>query len=99
MALYSNVGAHELALNIINDGKTYQRRKELGRLGLRSNLTGSTVRAHAQEWVTIARQGAFEYERAFGFLPNGSCFTALDILGAALELAQYYEEHARECCQ
>jgi|SRR5215472_982827 len=89
------IGGHELALTIINDGKGYQRRRELGEYLYHGNRSGIAARAEAQEWITIARQGALQYDKEFGSA-GASSFTVHDILCAAVELAEYYEEHARD---
>lgn len=89
-----SIGAHELALTIINDGEGYKRRTALGQ----STLNGQNslqARLTAKGWLTEAIVGAVKYERQFGS-PGASCFEVQDILGAAIELADYYEQHARE---
>jgi hypothetical protein len=90
-----STGAHELALTIINDGKGYPRRVKAGELILDPAYPRLMVRDMAREWLAIAQEGAKEYERQFGSA-GASCFTVSDILGAAIELAEYYENHARE---
>ena len=89
-------GAHELALTIINEGKTYHLRVQRAEHALRDPSPGAQ-RVAAKAWLEFAYQGARQYERDFGD-PEGkaSCFTAQDILGAAIELADYYEQHVKE---
>lgn len=88
-------GAHELAMTIINDGAGYQRRKTVGELMLDPIEPRLMARQAARDWLNIALEGAREYEREFGS-PGASSFTVTDILGAAIELADYYENHARD---
>lgn len=87
-------GAHELALTIINDGPGYEIRATRGRMML-NDRSAETTRILAQTWLSAAIAGAKEYEKQFGS-PGASCFEVQDILGAAIELADYYEQHARE---
>ncbi len=92
-----NVGAHELALTIINDGAQYRARANLA---IREHFHKSaspayTARLCASEWLTHAYNGASAYERQYGS-PGASCFTTEDIMQAALELREYYERHVRE---
>src|SRR5215467_5246430 len=88
-------GSHELALTIINDGKGYAQRTAFGRRAYEGKLSDFGVQNLAHRWLQIATAGARAYERQFGS-PGASCFTAADILGAAIEVADYYEQHARE---
>ena len=87
-------GAHELALTIINTGSGYALRSETGECGWNSD-NPAVKRVCAKIWIEIANDGAARYERDFGYR-GASCFTVADILGAAQELAEYYEQHARE---
>lgn len=92
-----NVGVHELALTIINDGAQYRARANLA-IREHFHKSGSpayTARLCAAEWLTHAYNGAAAYERQFGS-PRASCFTTEDIMQAALELREYYERHVRE---
>jgi len=52
------------------------------------NANGSTARYFAAYVV--------KYERQFGTPETTSCFTAKDILLAAAELAEYYDNHVKE---
>ena len=87
--------AHELALTIINDGAGYPGRCELARKIRRTANNLTYQRIFAAEWLQVATRGAQIYERQFGS-PNASVFSAADILGAALELAEYYAVHTDE---
>lgn len=88
-------GAVELALTIIHDGAGYLRRKQLGEQTIAA-ADAFTVRYRARDWFNVAMDGARKYERDFGTPNEASCFRVEDILGAAIELADYYERHAKE---
>ncbi|HEX3525098.1 MAG TPA: hypothetical protein VHT52_23790, partial [Stellaceae bacterium] len=83
----------DLALTIINEGEGYSMRCEIGERALTRDHALHWSAAAA--WMAIALEGAKKYQRRFGE-PGSVCFTARDILTAAGELADYYENHARE---
>lgn len=87
-----SIGGHELALCVINEGKGYEERKKSGETTL---ANPDAPRAMALRWLTITLDGVRAYEKSFGS-PGASSFTVCDILDAASELAEYYENHARE---
>jgi len=89
--------ARELMLYVVNDGKGYARRCEVARLAL-GDHRNTAAASLALAWVEIARRGAFDYDREFGDNGRvcGRVFSAADILGAAFELAEYYEQHIKE---
>lgn len=90
-----NIGAHELALFIINTAAGYPRRCAVARDVLACPHFPVAPRTAALEWAQIATRGARDYEREFGS-PDASSFTAADILAAAAELADYYAAHVAE---
>lgn len=77
--------SHELALTIINDGDGYDHRCRIARLGV--------APAIAIQFGHVARLGARKYLREF---PPSEVFSAVDILLAAVELCEYYEQHIKE---
>lgn len=87
-------GAHELALTTINTSKGFNERADRGHTMLKDR-SAAAARVLAKGWLTDAIVGAVDYERQFGS-PGASCFEVQDILGAAIELADYYEQRARE---
>ena len=87
--------AYELATIVINDGAGYPGRCELARKIRRTANNPTYQRIFAADWLQVATRGAQIYERQFGS-PNASVFSAADILGAALELADYYAVHTDE---
>lgn len=93
MTNYST-GAHELALTIINDGTGYKERCNIAR-DLYERPTAAGTQNAATMWVSVATRGARAYEKDFGS-PGASSFTVTDILEAAAELAEYYEQHIKE---
>jgi hypothetical protein len=84
---------NDLALTIINEGQGYALRCSIGERGLSSDA--AMQRSAAAAWAAIVLEGAKKYQAQFGE-PGSVCFTARDILTAAGELADYYENHARE---
>ena len=91
-----NIGAHELALAIINDGGGYERRCAIARRATaKENGRGGNAQTDALAWLSVALDGARKYERQFGSY-GASCFTPSDILGAAIELCEYYAQHIAE---
>jgi hypothetical protein len=91
-----SIGGHELALTIINDGAGYARRCSLARQATaKEHGRGAMAQLNAIAWVSVATDGARAYERQFGSY-GASCFTAQDILAAAIELADYYAQHVAE---
>jgi hypothetical protein len=84
----------DLALTIINEGAGYDVRCKIGRDGAFSREPVDQ-RYAAVSWTKIATDAARKYQLQFGE-PGSVCFTARDILTAAGELAEYYENHARE---
>ena len=87
--------AYELATIVINDGAGYPGRCELARKIRRAANNPTYQRIFAAEWLQVATKGAQIYERQFGS-PGAALFSAADILGAALELAEYYDRHIAE---
>jgi hypothetical protein len=86
----------DLALTIINESHGYSMRCGIGERVMTRDP--AMHRSAAAAWVAIAVEGARRYQRQFS--EDGSlCFTARDILTAAGELADYYENHAREAAR
>jgi hypothetical protein len=83
----------ELALTITSDGAGYQRRVELARMAI-SRRPGD-ARIAAGGWVRVAVDGARAWERQFGTYGETK-FSTMDILRAAVELADYYATHLAE---
>ena len=87
--------SHELALTIINDGEGYKKRCTIA-FDARARKSAGRASLTAFRWYNVASEGAAEYERQFGTPTTASCFTAEDILLAAAELAEYYDNHIKE---
>ena len=85
------IGSHELALTVINDEEGYEKRCAIARHG-RASKSAGRASFTAFRWYNVANEGAIKYERRFGTPATASCFTAADILLAAAELAEYYEQ-------
>ena len=90
----TTIGGRELLLTITNEGKGYAERVTHGAMGAYTNNPQVVARV-ARAWVQDALVGAAKYEREFGS-PGASCFSVTDILSAALELAEYYEQRERD---
>jgi len=90
-----SVKSAELALTITNAGKGYARRLGLARTARDQATNAGSQRMTAEAWTRVASDGARAWERQFGCYA-ASYFTALDILQAAAELAEYYAGHLAE---
>jgi len=84
----------ELAMTITTDGKGYPRHCELARMA-RYNVTPGKARMAAEGWTRVASDGARAWERQFGTMAETK-FSTMDILRAAVELADYYATHLAE---
>lgn len=81
--------SHELALTAINEGSDYQKRLEIAR----RDQTIQTVL-----WAGYATHAARGYMKDHGTPGDAisSVFSTVDMLLAAAELAEYYEQHIQE---
>lgn len=78
----------DLALCIINDSATYQKRLELARAERDGSEPGYRI---AAQWGRLVHLEAVKYHRHFD-APT----TARDALRAAVELRDYYADHIKE---
>lgn len=91
-----SIAGDELALSIINDSRRYARRVAIAKNAvLREPGRGTVAQDAAMCWLREALLGAKVYEQQFGSY-GVSCFTPIDILEAAIWLAEYYTNHAQE---
>lgn len=89
--------SHELALCIINDGDGSQCGYSYMERTLAAARGTEHARVTAGQWVDMAKRMVRWYEREFGGPDDeGRIFSATDILLAAIEVAEYYQEHVKE---
>ena len=91
-----NIAGYELALTIINEGGLYARCQQVARDATRREQGhGAAAQCSALAWLSIALDGARRYERQFGSY-GASCFADVDILAAAIEIAEHFHRELTE---
>lgn len=93
MTIKTSTAATELALTIIHDGRAYTAMCHLA--ARKYDISNYASPSIALAWMEHARLGAARYCYTF----PGVIFTPADILGCALELAEYYEGHIKEIAE